>query len=115
MNEQRHDTTNTDVDPLERMLEPLHPDDMCIDLGDTIPSVPGNAGDMLKQLTAAIHDHLSKDYSPPRVTPVAPKPGLTQGSAFDITINNENGQPWNFDFPEQRERDMQQRNISETL
>ena len=50
---------------------------------------------------------VSEVYSAPRVTDTArrhPRLGILPGTAFDLTVNDENGQPWNFSIPAQRRR-----------
>ena len=47
---------------------------------------------------------VAEAYSPPRVTAAAAEAGLRLGSAFDITGDDEDGNPWDFDIPEQREK-----------
>ena len=46
--------------------------------------------------------HVAQIYSPPRVTSLAEKFGLKAGFALDLTVNNDQGVPWNFDDPEMR-------------
>ena len=35
---------------------------------------------------------------------MAPQYGLIPGSAYDIELNDEDGQPWDFDIPKQRSK-----------
>ena len=54
-------------------------------------------------------------YSPPRVTRAArllSKLGISPGFAMDITTNDENGEPWNFD--EDRQKQKAERKVIET-
>ncbi len=48
-----------------------------------------------------IHAVLSEIYSPRRVTALLPHEGILPGFAMDLTTNDENGNPWDFDKPEQ--------------
>ena len=43
-------------------------------------------------------------YSPPRITALLPGYGLYPGVAMDITTNDEDGRPWDFNDPRQRQR-----------
>ena len=46
-------------------------------------------------------------YSPPRATKAArmlTKLGITPGFAMDITTNDEDGRPWDFDIQEQKDK-----------
>ena len=50
---------------------------------------------------------VSEIYSPPRVTRAArilTKLGITPGFAMDITTNDENGEPWDFEKEEQKDK-----------
>ena len=47
---------------------------------------------------------VSEIYSPPRIVAMATRMGLTPGTSFDIQVNDENGEPWDFNVPAQRER-----------
>ena len=51
-----------------------------------------------------VQKHVSEAWSPPRVTALASKYGLTPGSAYDIETNDSNGKAWDVDIPEQRNR-----------
>ena len=44
----------------------------------------------------------SEVYSPPRVTELAGKVGLQSGSALDLTTDDEEGNPWDFNLASQR-------------
>ena len=46
---------------------------------------------------------ISEIYSPPRVTKRAQEMGMRPGMAFDLTVNDENGVPWDFAKKERRE------------
>jgi len=49
--------------------------------------------------------HVSEIYSPPRVTNIANKIGLTPGFAFDLTtVDPVDGKAWDFNDPIKRER-----------
>ena len=50
---------------------------------------------------------VSEIYSPPRVTRAArllPHLGITPGFALDLTVNDEDGTPWDFDKVEKRNK-----------
>ena len=42
---------------------------------------------------------VSEVYSPPRVTEVAEATGLRQGWALDLTVNKDDGKPWDLSLP----------------
>ena len=42
---------------------------------------------------------MSEVYSPPRVTEVAEATGLKAGWALDLTVNQDNGEPWDLFLP----------------
>ena len=43
---------------------------------------------------------VSEVYSPPRVTEVAEATGLRAGWALDLTVNKDDGEPWDLSKPE---------------
>jgi hypothetical protein len=45
---------------------------------------------------------VSEIYSPPRVVALAKRYGLREGFSLDLTTQDENGNPWDFEDPEQR-------------
>ena len=50
---------------------------------------------------------VSEIYSPPRITQMArayPHLGIKPGFAMDLTTEDENSNPWDFDNPHQRAR-----------
>ena len=50
---------------------------------------------------------VSEIYSPPRVTKAArmlPHLGISAGFALDLTVNDEDGKPWDFDDAQQRNK-----------
>ena len=47
---------------------------------------------------------VSEIYSPPRIVALARQFGLRPGFSLDITVNDDNGKPWDFDDPDQREQ-----------
>ena len=55
----------------------------------------------LEDLLKELHVTVSEIYSPPRVTAMLPQGDLLPGFAMDITTNDEDGNPWNFDLHEQ--------------
>jgi hypothetical protein len=46
-------------------------------------------------------------YSPPRVTDFGEKRGILSGVAFDLTANDEDGNPWGFRLEGQRQKAAQ--------
>ena len=90
-------------DALDRALEPFDYD-IDMDLQDKIDSVPPEDEDLINHVLAILQKHIAEVYSPPRITKLAHEHRLEPGSAFDITINDENGAPWDFDIRAQRER-----------
>ena len=69
---------------------------------DAIDSTPLDADGMADQVMAVVQKHVSEVLSQPRVTKLASKFGLTPGFAYDLVSNDENGNPWDFDKPDQR-------------
>ena len=63
---------------------------------------PLDADGLADQGMASVQKHVSEVWSPPRVTKLAGKFGLNPGFAYDSMINDESGNPWGFDTPEQR-------------
>ena len=50
---------------------------------------------------------VSEVYSAPRVTEAArqhPRLGIIPGIAFDLTLNDDTGLPWDFSIPAQRQK-----------
>ena len=70
---------------------------------------PDNAPDLHEQIIATRCKHLSEVYSPPRVALIAQGHGLEPGTAYDATVCDEESRPWNFDYPEHRERATKRR------
>ena len=69
-----------------------------------IEHIPTDANDMMAQLQSTIDKHVSELYSPPRITKLCSQYGLKPGTAYDATVCDENGVPWNFDLPDQRNK-----------
>ena len=69
---------------------------------DAIDSIPLDADGMADQVMAIVQNHVSEVWSPPRVTKLASKFGLSPGFAYDLVSNDEDGNPWDFDKHEQR-------------
>ena len=46
---------------------------------------------------------IAEIYSPPRITALLPDQGLYPGVAMDLTTNDEEGRPWDFNDPQQRQ------------
>ena len=57
---------------------------------------------MITHILNMIQTHVAEVYSPPRVAANAHKFGLIPGTSVDITVNDENGQPW--DLTQKRDR-----------
>ena len=63
--------------------------------------------DYEKSILVELNTVVSEIYSPPRVTRVArilTKLGIMPGFAMDITTNDEDGQPWDFDLEEEKKK-----------
>ena len=58
---------------------------------DDINSVPDDSADMIGSIIGIVQGHVSEVWSPPRVTALTYKYGLTPGSSYDIETNNSNG------------------------
>ena len=74
------------------------------DMYDAIDNIPDDADSVADQVMAVIQNHVSEVWSPPRVTKLAAEFGLSPGFAYDFVVGDENGNPWDFDKPEQREK-----------
>lgn len=73
-------------------------------LYDIIADIPNDAPDLRDQCIAALCEHIDEIYSPPRVTLIARQHGREPSTAYDANVCDEQGRPWNFDYPEHRER-----------
>ena len=73
---------------------------------DAIEALPMDSEDLADQVINVVQNHVSEMWSPPRVTKLAHRFGLSAGFAYDLTVNDENGNPWNFDLQEQRDKCM---------
>ena len=71
---------------------------------DASEDIPPDSDNMAGQVMSIVQNHVSEVWSVPRVTRMAPKFGLSAGFAYDLMTNDENGQPWGFDKPCQREK-----------
>ena len=72
-----------------------------------VESLGGCAKKFGREKQRQIRALVSEIYSPPRVTAaikLIPELKLIPGFAFDITTDDETGQPWDFDKPEQRQK-----------
>ena len=69
-----------------------------------IESLPPDTSDMTSAIIGIVQQHVSEVWSQPRVTALATQYGLIPGSAYDIEVNDDNGEPWDFDKPEQRNK-----------
>ena len=74
------------------------------DLEDDMASIPDSVDNMIDMIMAVFKNHVSEIYSPPRVTALAKQYGLKEGFALDLSVCDEDGNPWDFDVPEMRER-----------
>ena len=60
-----------------------------------------------RRVARSLRAIVSEVYSPPRITKAAkllPEYGVVPGLAFDLTVNDEDGRPWDFNIPAQRRR-----------
>ena len=67
------------------------------DMYAEIEAVPSEDEDMVTQIIGIVQNHVSEVWSPPRVTKLAEEYGLSAGFALDLQVDDENGQPWDFD------------------
>ena len=83
-----------------------HDDPMSVPAqGENVLVRPDEEGDIDMSVMAITGGNdLSEIYSPPRITARAARHGLKGGWALDITSNDENGIPWDFDVPPMREK-----------
>lgn len=75
------------------------------DMYDAIEEIPMDSEVVADQVAVA-QNHVSEVWSPPRMTRLANQFGLNAGFAYDLMINDENGEPWDFDQQKQREKCM---------
>ena len=54
--------------------------------------------------TVTAKGSISEIYSPPRIVPHAEKAGFAPGWSLDLTVNDENGQPYDFSNHECRDK-----------
>ena len=97
-----HPTTTAASDPYQTDVHALEFIETLIAFG-----VDGNG--MEKRLlelnsvvrqTCAMGVDVSGIYSPPRVAALAKRYGLREGFSLDLTIQDESGNPWDFEDPE---------------
>ena len=74
------------------------------DMYAEIDSLPGDTDNMVAKIIGIVQNHVSEVWSQPRVTKLAKEFGLSPGFALDLQVNDEDGQPWDFDKVEQREK-----------
>ena len=70
-----------------------------------IRSMGGNTRKYRRERTKNIRAIVMELYSPPRVSAAArlyPGLGCIPGAALDLTVNNADGKPWDFDDPQMR-------------
>ena len=72
------------------------------DMYDAIEAIPMDQENMVNHIIGSIHNHATEVWSPPRVNALAAEYSLTPGFSRDIQVNDENGEPWDFDVPAQR-------------
>ena len=53
-------------------------------------------------------DEVAEIYSPPRITAMAKMLGMKEGWALDLTVNDEDGEAWDFSRPEKQRRAKEQ-------
>ena len=76
------------------------------EINSLVRSLGGAQGKYQREKKAATN-RLAEIYSPPRISAAAkllPSLGCLPGFALDLTTNDENGCPWNFDKVEQRRK-----------
>ena len=71
---------------------------------DEIESLPADTDQMVSAIIGIVQAHVAEVWSPPRVTALAKQYGPVPGSAYDIETNDENGEAWDFDRVEQRNK-----------
>ena len=71
-----------------------------------IESIPNEDADRLSKIIGLLQHHVSEVCSPPLVTKLAAEYGLNPGFALDLQVDDGNGQPWDFDKAEQREKSL---------
>lgn len=75
-------------------------------LDETIPIEEVN----VKGRTCNIDNDISEVYSPPRIVKRAKMHGLRSGFSMDLTTNNLDGEPWDFNCPEMRRKAIEEFN-----
>ena len=95
---------------LGEMLEEQNFDDIVSSddqMYQDIEDVAMDTEDIAGQVLCIIQNDVSEVWPQPRVTKLAGEDGLSPGFAYDIEVNDENGQPWDFDLPPQRAKCLQ--------
>ena len=95
------DTFDGGADPMDSMDLFKEVDQ---DLEDKLISIPDDGDSMVELIGQVIQKHVTEVYSPPRITALAREYGLNPGDAMDLTTMDEDGNPWNFDDLDQRQR-----------
>ena len=67
------------------------------DMYAEIESLPGDTDNMVAKIIGIVQNHVSEVWSQPRNTKLAEQHGLSAGFALDLQVNDEDGQPWDFD------------------
>jgi len=99
-----------EMEELESMLNLMQRDQMVDDQTAVLAIVRqlgGSSSKYLRERKRSVQRLVAEIYSPPRVTAAVkllPELRCIPGFAFDITTNNENGEPWDFDIAENRRR-----------
>ena len=62
---------------------------------------------LVAQMIAIVRNHISNVWSPPRATKLAGEYILLPGFTYDLQSNDETGEPWVFDKPQQRQTCIQ--------
>ena len=72
---------------------------------DVVASLGGDARAFRRELARRARAIVAEFYSPPRVSALAkelPSYGIAPGLALDLTVPDENGEPWDFSKPRMR-------------
>ena len=98
------------LEELERCLNLLHRgyvQDESREVLQILRQLGGDGQRYLKERKRAIRQIVSEIYSPPRVTAAAkllPELRCVPGFALDLTVDNDRGEPWDFDIAENRRK-----------
>ena len=73
-------------------------------LEEKMMQIPGDDESMNLLIGSVIRQHVAEVYSPPRVTAMAHKYWMNPGFALDLTVEDEEGNAWDFDVLAQRQK-----------